>query len=108
MQNSSHFDWMIKTNFPEADFWLINKGSLESLGQPIKEFQPYYTGLKCPALILPDYGYYLCLYFHSIGVWRRLGVGSTNLTNLRISDVKDVFKDISRQHREAKQHIQLR
>ena len=54
MENKSCFHWIVKNNFDDADFWLVNKGSLKDLGNPVKEFQPYYTGLKCPVLIWPD------------------------------------------------------
>ena len=30
----------IKTNFPEADFWLIRKGSKKEVGKPTKEYSP--------------------------------------------------------------------
>jgi hypothetical protein len=86
--------WTIKTNFPEADFWLINKGSINKLGQPVKEFQSYLTGIKCPDFVLPSYGYYLCLYIHQTGFWQSLAVGSTDLKNLRISDIKSTFSVI--------------
>jgi hypothetical protein len=64
MENKSCFNWIVKNDFADADFWLINKGSLKDLGKPVREFQHYYTGIQCPVLIWPDYGYYLCVYFH--------------------------------------------
>jgi hypothetical protein len=67
-------------------------------GWLIKQFEPYYTGLKCPVLISPDYGYYLCVYLYQIGVWRKCGVGSTNYKNLRIFDIRRVFNELSQQH----------
>ena len=108
IENTSAFDWIIRNNFPEADFWLINKGSLQSLGKPVREFQPYYTGILCPALIHPNYGYYLCLYLHSIGTWNSYGHGTTNLCHLRISDMSHIFKQLSYQHRQEKQCLTLK
>jgi hypothetical protein len=98
LENKSCFHWIVKNNFENADFWLVNKGSLKDLGNPVKQFQPYYTGLKCPVLILPEYGYYLCVYFQQIGVWQRCGIGSTNYKNLRISDIRRIFNELSQQH----------
>jgi len=98
VENKSCFQWIIRNNFADADFWLVNKGSLKDLGKPVQEFQPYYTGIQCPALILPDYGYYLCVYFQQIGVWQRCGIGSTNYKNLRIADIRRVFNELSQQH----------
>jgi hypothetical protein len=98
VENKSCFNWIVKNNFNDADFWLINKGSVNDLGKPVKQFEPYYTGILCPALILPEYGYYLCVYFYQIGVWRQYGVGSTSYQSLRISDIRRVFNQLSQQH----------
>jgi hypothetical protein len=99
MENQSSYDWIVRRNFAEADFWLINKGSCESLGKPVKQYEPFLTGIKCPVLILPDYGFYLCQYLHQMGLWKHYSIGSTNYKNLRLSDVKEVFQYIARQHR---------
>ncbi|MEG4496985.1 hypothetical protein QUB05_07240 [Microcoleus sp. F10-C6] len=99
MENLSLFDWIVKNNFPEADFWLINKGSKHKLGEPVKEFQPYLTGIKCPALVLPDYGFYLCLHLQQQGVWQQYSQGSLNLQHLRLKNLKEVFRSIGNQHR---------
>ncbi|MBD2629680.1 hypothetical protein [Trichormus variabilis] len=98
MENKSCFNWIVRNNFADPDFWLINKGSLKDLGKPVKEFEPYYTGIKCPVLIWPDYGYYLCVYLQQIGFWRQYGIGSTNYKSLRITDIRRVFNQLSRQH----------
>jgi len=97
-ENKSAFNWIIRTNFPEADFWLINKGSAKSLGKPVKEFEPYLTGIQCPALITPEYGYYLCVHLHSIGIWQSYSRGSINLQHLRVYDVREVFQAIAKSH----------
>ena len=85
---------IIKNNFAEADFWLINKGSLAKLGLPIKEFKPYFTGIKCSELISPAYGYYYCVYLHQMGVWREYGQRSSiNLKHLQIKDIRSVLNN---------------
>ena len=99
MENQLNYDWIVRRNFAEADFWLINKGSCESLGKPVKQYEPFLTGIKCPVLILPDYGFYLCLYLYQMGLWKQYSIGSTNYKNLRLNDVKEVFQYIARQHR---------
>ena len=99
MENLSLFDWIVKNNFPEADFWLINKNSKHKLGEPVKEFQPYLTGIKCPALVLPDYAFYMCLHLHQQGLWQEYSQGSINLQHLRLKNVKEVFRSIGNQHR---------
>ncbi|MEG4350189.1 hypothetical protein QUA74_10655 [Microcoleus sp. LAD1_D3] len=99
MENLSLFNWIVKNNFPEADFWLINKGSKHKLGEPVKEFQPYLTGIKCPALVLPDYAFYMCLHLYQQGLWQQYSQGSINLQHLRLKNVKEVFQSIGNQHR---------
>lgn len=99
MENLSLFNWIVKNNFPEADFWLINKGSKHKLGEPVKEFQPYLTGIKCPALVLPDYAFYMCLHLYQQGFWQEYSQGSINLQNLRIKYIKEVFQSLGNQHR---------
>ena len=99
MENLSTYDWIVRKNFVEADFWLINKGSTNKLGEPVKKFEPFLTGIKCPVLILPDYGFYLCLHLYQTGLWQQYSQGSTNLQHLRSKDVKKVFQSIAYQHR---------
>lgn len=96
------FSWEIANNFPSADFWLINKSSEEKLGEPTKEFQDYLTGVRCPAIIMPSYGYYLLQYLHSQGYWQRFAVGSINWKHLRISDIRSVFNKVANSCREQK------
>jgi len=102
MENKSCFNWIVRNN-ADADFWLINKGSEQKLGNPVKEFEPFLTGIKCPALINSDYAYYLCLYLHQQGTWEKLALGSTRLKSLRIGDIRKVFSAIGNQHREQHQ-----
>jgi len=102
-ENKSCFNWIIRNNYPEADFWLINKGSQQKLGHPLKEFEPFLTGIKCPTLILPDYGYYLCLHLHQQGLWKKYSIGSISWKNLRLKDIKAAFKEIGRHHKQQHQ-----
>lgn len=36
----------IKTNFPEADFWIIRQGSEDKVGSPTRKFSPEYTWIS--------------------------------------------------------------
>ena len=87
-------NWIVKNNFQEADFWLINKGSKSKLGQPVKQFETYLTGIKCPNYIFPNYGYYLCLHLFQQGIWQQYANGTTNLQHLRIRDIKSFFNSL--------------
>lgn len=107
MENKSAFNWIIRSNFPEADFWLINKGSTKNLGKPVKKFESYLTGIQCPALIDSEYGYYLCAYLHSLDTWSKYSRGSINLQHLRIRDIRQVFQEIAQSHRRQKKFIKI-
>jgi len=102
------FGWTIENNFPEADFWLINQGSTKSLGKPVKDFEPFLTGILCPALIYPPYGFYICEYFHLHEIWHQYSHGVTDLQSLRISDIRQVFREVAKNHRQQKQFITIR
>lgn len=81
----------IKTNFPDADFWIIRKGTENKVGSPTKEFSPEHIGIKITSEdLLPDYLYYAMQYIHSTGYYKPLSVGSLNLKNIKVSDVADI------------------
>ncbi|WP_374940348.1 hypothetical protein [Pseudomonas sp. MAG002Y] len=82
----------IKTNFPDADFWLVRRGSIEQCGKPVRAFNPEHIGIKVERteLVLPDYLYYVFLHLNQIGSWRELATGTLSLVNIRVSDVKRI------------------
>lgn len=82
----------IKTNFPEADFWLIRKGSEDTVGYPVKEFSPEHIGIKVIAtdILLPEYLYYAMLNLYNQGLFKNNSYGSLNLKNIRVDDVKEI------------------
>lgn len=81
----------IKTNFPEADFWIIRKGTENKVGSPTKDFSPEHIGIKVISdNLLPDYLYYAMQYIHSTGYYRNLSVGTLSLKNIKVSDVADI------------------
>ncbi len=85
----------VKTNFPSADFWLINKTCINKIGEPVKEYQPYLIGIKCnEQFIFPSYGFYLCLHLYQSGIWRGYANSTINLVRLRVSDVRNVLNDL--------------
>jgi len=81
-----------KTNNPEADFWIIRKGSETTVGTPTREFSPEHIGVTVtrPDLVLPDYLFYVFQYFVQLGVLSSLSSGTTNLQNIKIKDVKNI------------------
>ena len=82
----------IRTGLVEADFWLVRRGSVDAVGQPVKLFSPYHIGIRVEqtGLILPDYLYYVFMHLHQVGQWRPLAVGTLNLVHIRTEDVKNI------------------
>lgn len=82
----------IKTNFPDADFWLVRRGSLKSCGSPSREFNPEHIGIKVirTDILLPDYLYYCMMWLHQSKVWEARATGSLSLVNITISDVRNI------------------
>ncbi len=83
---------IIKINFPEAHFWLIRRGAVDRCGEPVREFDIEYIGIKVidTQIILPDYLYYMLKKIHFSGYWKIIATGSTNLVNIKVSDVKNL------------------
>jgi len=82
----------IRTNFPDADFWLVRRGSLKTCGQPVRDFNPAHIGVKVVRtdLLLPDYLYYCMQHLHTSKVWEPMATGTLSLVNIGISDVRDI------------------
>lgn len=57
-----HHVCTIKTNFPDADFWIQPGGTKEDIGRPTKKFNPEYIGIKL------DYKAWLAM-AHTNGLW---------------------------------------
>ncbi|QLI80834.1 hypothetical protein HZU75_04410 [Chitinibacter fontanus] len=82
----------IKTNFPEAHFWLIRRGTAGRCGEPTREFNQEHIGIKVERidLLLPDYLYYVFKHIHSTGHWQQIATGTLSLVNIRVSDVQRI------------------
>jgi hypothetical protein len=63
-----------KTNFPDADFWLVKKGSRSEIGMPVKTFSPENIGVKVirTDVLLPQYLYYVFMNLKNQGVFEML------------------------------------
>ena len=82
----------IRLDFVGADFWLIRRGSLETIGQPTKTYSPYHIGVRVEqtGLILPDYLFYVFMHLHQSGQWRPLAHGTLELVHIRTDDVRNI------------------
>lgn len=82
----------IQTNFPEAHFWIIRRGSADRCGEPTREFNPEHIGIRITRLdlLLPDYLFYALMHVHQDGNWKTLVTGTLSLVNIRVSDVRRI------------------
>jgi hypothetical protein len=81
---------IIKTNFPEADFWLQRRGTEENVGRPHLEFSPYDIGIKVERtdLFVPKFLYYVFMHVHQLGFFRHLCEGPLQLKHIRVEDIR--------------------
>ncbi len=86
--------FQVKTNFPEADFWLIRVHDKDTVGKPVKEFKPQYIGIKILATdkFHAGYMYYWFENLYNQGVWRQVSITSDKRSSIKTSDVKDLVK----------------
>lgn len=84
----------VKTNFPDADLWVVRRGTPEKVGSVTKTFSPEHVGVQvlAPDLILPDYLYYVLMQLHSQGFYRERMKGATRLQGITTNDVKDALR----------------
>lgn len=82
----------IKTNFPDADFWLVRRSDRTNVGKPTKEFSPYHIGIKVTATeqLMPQYLYYMMMHLYNQGYWQTRSIGTTALMHIRTEDVKNI------------------
>lgn len=82
----------IKTNYPDADFWLVRRGSLKTCGKPVMEYNPEHIGVKVirTDVFLPRYLFYVFEALHSLRRWEPIATGTLSLVNIRVSDVRNI------------------
>ena len=81
-----------KVDFPEADFWLVRKGSEKTVGTRTKNFSPEHIGVKVTRtdLLVPDYLYYIFMYLQQQGLFGQISSGTLELKHIRVSDIKEI------------------
>jgi hypothetical protein len=88
----------VKTNFPDADFWLIRKGSDSTVGQPTKTYHPERIGIRVDQtqIVLPDYLFYVLTALHQVGYFRRRAKGTLSLQHITVNDVEQIKLGVRR------------
>ena len=89
-------DFVVKTNYPEADFWLQKRGSEQNVGKPMRKFSKiqgqYNIGIKVPEGMNKEYVYAQLAALFRKGYWERHSYGTLNLQHIRIDDVKKILE----------------
>ena len=87
----------IKTNFPEADFWIVRRGSSNACGKPVEVFNEECIGIRVTNtnIILPRYLFYVMEDIYNSGHWKAYVRGTTALVHIQTSNVRDIELVIS-------------
>lgn len=81
----------VKLNDPEADFWVVRRGTEGAVGTPTREFNPEHFGITVTSeALLPDYLFYALQYIHHQGYYKPLARGSIKLVGIRADDIKNI------------------
>ena len=82
----------VRTNFEDADFWLIRRGSEKEVGRPVKEYDKERFGIKVVRTEVLDanYLYYVMMHLHAQGVWKQIATGTTRLVSIKTKDVLSI------------------
>ena len=97
-QNIIKQSFMVKTNFPEADFWLQARGTEDNVGKPLKQFSPvqgkYNFGIKVPEGMNKSYVYKQLADLYRDGYWKRYSYGTLNLQHIRKNDIIEALDNM--------------
>lgn len=81
----------IKTGLEDADFWLQRRGSTKTIGRPTRDYSRDNIGIKITSRdVVPTFLWYAMEHLFVSGHWEPFAIGTTNLKNLRLDDVKNV------------------
>ena len=80
----------IQTNLPDADFWIVRKGSIDKVGSVSKTFNAEHIGVKITNKKLLDKNYmaYKMQHVHNTGYYKKVAIGTIGLQHIKVADVK--------------------
>ncbi len=86
-----------KTNDENADFWITRKGGEKTVGTPHKDFRKESIGIAVDKNQLdPADAFYLFQHVKdNLNFWEPRARGTLNLKNIRLSDVKELAKEVA-------------
>ena len=79
-------------NMKDADFWIQRKGTIETVGTPVKEFSKEHIGVKVTRtdILVPDFLYYAIMNLYNQGYFKQYAKGTLKLVNIGVNDVKNI------------------
>lgn len=82
----------VKLNDHDADFWIIRRGTMESVGSPTETFSPESFGIKVVRtdVLLPKYLYYAIQNLHSRGYFKQHATGTLKLVGIKAEAIKNI------------------
>ena len=82
----------IKIDDPNADLWVIRRGSIDRVGKPQRTYSKEAFGVTVtrPDLLMPEYLYYMLEHLWLQGLWKRMARGTLALVSIRKSDLEDI------------------
>lgn len=81
----------VRTNFPEADFWVVRKGTEKKVGSVTDEYSPEHIGVRVRNHQMDSkYMKYALMHVHAQGYYGDKHIGTTNLRSIRAQHVKDI------------------
>lgn len=85
----------VKTNMPDADFWIVRKGTVDSVGSVVKTFTAENIGVKVTQTDLLDHRFlaYKMEHLHTTGYYKKICKGTLRLQNITVSDVKNALME---------------
>jgi hypothetical protein len=79
----------VKIGDPDADFYIVRRGSAKTVGSVTREYNPEHFGVRVTATdaIDPSYLYYAMMHRHQTGVYEAIATGTLKLVNIKKADI---------------------
>lgn len=82
----------VKVGNENADFWVIRRGSINTLGNSTHQYNPEHFGItvKRTDVLLPEYAFYMFQHLCASGYFKPKARGVLELKNILASDITNI------------------
>lgn len=82
----------VKTNNPDADFWVVRRGTPDAVGRPSRTFSEHAFGITVTARdrLDPNYLFYMFEHLSNTGLFSSNARGTTRLVSIRTQDITGI------------------